>query len=167
MVGGKRLMRRYEAEQKATEKYKDCRICYKITSEKYYADQNEKNLEKMKEALEEVGVRLDVMDGRLSLSIYPNRYVRTRNRNAGRRKKVVWNEEKSKKGQWEIYKYSDIVFMMQTMKDQEIADKIGMPIATYYRHKKTMKESRYYKSLDLNKLRDKEYLDGVNGNYAF
>ena len=157
----------YEAEQKAKEKYEGCRLCYKVTSEEYFADQNEKNLEKMKEALEEVGVRLYVTDGTLSLSIYPNRYVRTRNRNAGRRKKVAWNEEKCKKGQWESYKYSDIVFMMQTMKDQEIADKIGMPIATYYRHKKAMKESRYYKSLDLNKLRDKEYLDGVSGNYGF
>ena len=160
-------MGRYEAEQKVKEKYEGCRLCYKVTSDGYFSDRNEKNLEKMKEALDAVGVWLDVTDGELSLSIYPEKYVRTRDRNAGRRKKVVWNEEKRKKGQWETYKYSDIVFMMQTMKDQEIADKIGMPIATYYRHKKTMKESRYYKSLDLNKLRDKEYLDGVNENYGF
>ena len=57
--------------------------------------------------------------------------------------------------------------MMQTMKDQEIANKIGMPIATYYRHKKTLKDSYYFKSLDLNKLQDKEYLESVSDNLIF
>lgn len=160
-------MRRYEAEKKAKEEYGDCRLCYKIISEGYYVAQNEKNLEKMKEALSAVGILLNVEDGNLSLSIYPEGYIRTKERNAGRRKKTAWNKEEKSKGIYKFYKYSDIVFMMQSMKDQEIATKIGMPIATYYRHKKTMKESNYYKSLDLNKLGDKEYLESVQENYGF
>ncbi|MCI5727793.1 MAG: hypothetical protein MR274_09860 [Clostridium sp.] len=53
------------------------------------------------------------------------------------------------------------------MKNQELADKIAMPIATFYRYKKALKESDYYNSLDLNRLRDKEYLESVPGNYNF
>ena len=128
---------------------------------------NAQNFEKMKEALAAVGIRLNVEEGELSLSIYPEGYIRTKDRNAGRRKKSVWNQEECKKGKYELYKYSDIVLMMQTMKDQELADKIGMPIATFYRHKRVLRESEYYNSLDLNRLRDKEYLDGVTGNYSF
>lgn len=168
-------MRQYEADHKAKEKYRDCRLYYKIVSEGRYTDQNERNLEKMKEALYAVGIWLDVSDGELSLSIYPEGYIRTRGRNAGRRKKAAFT---GKKEQLTLtnghtifidgrYKYSDIVLMMQTMKDQEIYEKIGMKSATFYRHKKSMKETEYYKSLDLNRLRDKEYLESVSGNYSF
>lgn len=56
---------------------------------------------------------------------------------------------------------------MQTMMDKEISNKIEMPIATFYRHKQRLKESYYYRSLDLNRLKDKEYLDGVDNNFVF
>ena len=160
-------MTRYEAEQKAKEEYGNCRLHYKVVSEEYAAESNAENLEKMKEALDAVGIWLNVEDGRLSLSIYPEGYIRTKDRNAGRRKKAAWNQEAKKKGKYELYKYSDIVLMMQTMKDQELADKIGMPIATFYRHKKALKDSEYYQSLDLNRLREKEYLESVHGNFGF
>lgn len=160
-------MTRYEVEQKAKEEYGNCRLCYKVVSEGYAEKSNAENLKKMKEALEAVGVWLDVEDGELRLSIYPEGYVRTKDRNAGRRKKAAWNQEAQKKGKYELYKYSDIVFMMQTMKDQELADKIEMPIATFYRHKKALRESQYYQSLDLNRLREKEYLESVPGNFSF
>lgn len=161
-------MRRYEAEQKAREEYGDCRLCYKLnTVDDAYWDLNRKNYEKMKEALDAVGIWLDVENGELRLSIYPEGYIRTKDRNAGRRKKAAWNQEARKKGKYELYKYSDIVLMMQTMKDQELADKIGMPIATLYRHKKALRESEYYQSLDLNRLREKEYLESVSGNFSF
>ena len=160
-------MTRYKAEQKAKKEYGNCRLFYKIISEEYFAEQNKKNFEKMKEALDAVGVMLKIDNGELTLAIYPEKYIRTKERNAGRRKKIVWNEESRKKGKYETYKYSDIVFMMQTMMDKEIANKIGMPIATYYRHKKTLKESYYFNSLDLNKLQDKEYLESVSDNLIF
>lgn len=160
-------MARYEERQKAKDNLNKYRLYYKITSEGYAAETNEMYLEKMKEALDAVGVWLDVKDGELYLSIYPEKYIRAKDRNAGRRKKYAWNPEQLEQGRYECYKYSDIVFMMQTMKDQEIAEKIGMPIATFYRHKKDLKNSSYFQSLDLNRLRDKEYLDSVMGNYGF
>ena len=161
-------MGRYEAESKAKEEYGGCRLHYKLDmSDDLYWDLNNKNYEKMRDALEAVGILLDVDDGELRLSIQPESYIRTKERNAGRRKKVVWNQEAKAKGKYELCKYSDIVLLMQTMKDQDLADKIGMPIATFYRHKKTLRESVYYQSLDLNRLREKEYLESVPGNKIF
>ncbi len=160
-------MSRYESEQKAIKEYEDCRLHYKIVSEEYESKSNEENLEKMKEALQAVGIHLDVKGDDLFLSIFPAIYIRTKGRNAGRLKKFAWNREAEKQGKYDFFRYSDIVLMMQTMKDQELAAKIGMPIATYYRHKKALKDSRYYQSLDLNKLRDKEYLESVSGNFSF
>lgn len=161
-------MNNYDSEKKARNEYSDCRLHYKLQSDVDTAfSSTGKNYEKMRAALEAVGVWLDVDGDDLYLSIYPERYIRVKDRNAGRRQKLVWNKDEYEKGIYESYKYADIVFMMQTMKDQEVADTIGMPIATYYRHKKSLRESAYFKSLDLNRLRDKEYLDGVEGNYCF
>ena len=161
-------MNSYEAEQKIEEEYRDCRLVYDLNEQSdFYWESNRKNYEKMRDALDAVGVLLEVADGKLSLSIYAPDYYKTTTRKAGRRAKVAWIKEELEKGNYELYKYSDIVYMSQTLKDQEIADKIGMPIATYYRHKKKMKESDYYKSLDLNRLRDKEYLDNVPWNLTF
>ncbi len=53
------------------------------------------------------------------------------------------------------------------MKDQDIIEKIKMKPATFYRHKKEMKETEYYKSLDLNRLGDLEYLKSVKGDVMF
>ena len=57
--------------------------------------------------------------------------------------------------------------MMQIMTDRETAERINMPIATFYRHKKIMKSSSYYKTLDKNKMDDLEYLKSVDGNLMF
>lgn len=155
-------MRKYEAEKKAIEEFGDCRLHYKIVSEGKVAENNAKNFEKMRKALEAVGVRLSMENGELSLEICPEGYIRAKNRNAGRRKKFAWNRER-----YEVYRYSDIVFLSQIMKDKELAEKIGMPIATFYRHKKALRESDYFQSLDLNRLREKEYLESMPGNYSF
>lgn len=144
--------------------YSDCTLMYNISEDKRYGEINEKNYNKMKEALDAVGILLNVENGVLRLSIYQDGYDRKQKRNAGRKKKRVWKEED---GKCDLYRYSDIVYMMQFMKDQEIAAKIEMPIATFYRHKKTLKESVYYVSLDLNKLKNKEYLDSVHYNFLF
>lgn len=159
-------MRKYQAEKKAKSEYGECRLCYKV-SDGCCKKQNKENLEKMKEALKAVGVYLDVENGELRLWIYPEGYIRTKERHAGRRKNIAWKQKEYGKGNYESYKYSDIVRMMQSMKDQDLADEIGMPIATFYRHKKALKESDYYKSLDLNRLDEKKYLESVPGNYSF
>ena len=53
------------------------------------------------------------------------------------------------------------------MKDEEIIEKIQMKPATFYRHKKEMRETTYYKSLDRNRLGDLEYLKSVEGDFMF
>ena len=152
---------RFNAEKKVKEHYGDyCSLRYDVKDHKYSEDSNAENVELMKEALEKVGFYLSVEDGVLSLSMMSGSYATVTTRNAGRRKTFAW-----KNG--DILRYSDIVLMMQTMTDQEISDKIHMKIATYYRHKKEMRESDYFKSLDQNKLRDEEYLKSVKGNYGF
>ena len=57
--------------------------------------------------------------------------------------------------------------MQQTMKDTEILETTGMTSATYYRHKKAMKESAYYKRLDKTKLNDAAYLKSIEGDTFF
>lgn len=146
-------------------KYEHCKLRYKLDiSDDLYFNAEKTYLE-MRELLEEVGVWLDVKDDVLYLQISTDKYLKIRNRKAGRHTKKAWKKEASKKH--EYYKYSDIVYMMQTMNAQEVSERIGMPIATYYRHKKTMEESEYFKSLDLNRLTDKEYLDSVPYNRCF
>ena len=44
------------------------------------------------------------------------------------------------------------------MSDLEIMKELNVPKSTYYRHKKAMLESEYYKELDKERLSDEEYL---------
>ena len=131
-------MRSYEATEKARKEYGDVRLGYEVKDLPYY--NNEENYQKMVDALEAVGVWLNVDDGKLTLSIYPEGYARYKDRNAGRREVVAL---KKNAGKFEMYRYSDIVYLMQIKTDQQVADEIGMKIATYYRHKKKLKESSY------------------------
>lgn len=161
-------MLRYDVIKKAEKEYGHCRLRYKLQhGDDTYYELNRKNYKKMKKALKDVGICIDVSDGELNISIDSENYIRTKERNAGRKKSMALKQEEKKKGRIEPYRYADIVLMSQTMKDQQVADKIGMPIATYYRHKKSMKESDYYQSLDKDRLGDKEYLESVHGNYSF
>lgn len=146
------------------EKYSDCMLIYKISENKPYGEINKKNYDKMKKALNAAGFFLDVENGVLKLQISQYGYERKQKRNAGRKKKCALKKEN---GEYGLYRYYDVVYMMQTMMDKEISNKIEMPIATFYRHKQRLKESYYYRSLDLNRLKDKEYLDGVDNNFVF
>ncbi len=157
-------MRRHDVSKKKQDKYKNCILRYKLADDNTYKATNEKNFELMKESLDAVGVWFDVKDNELQISIYPNGYLRVKERNCGRNRKIILKEESMSGG---YYHYADIIYMMQTMKDKEIAETIKMPIATYKRHKKAMIESSYYQSLDLNRLQDKKYLESVLGNTAF
>jgi len=74
---------------------------------------------------------------------------------------------KNRAGQFVIepqYAYSDVVLMLQSMTDQEIMEHIGIKYATYYRHKKKLLESEYYKFTDKNRLTDELYLQGEELN---
>ena len=172
----------HKKSQKAREKYGGVSLTYYLANEKdedaaFLAEltaQNKKNLPLIEEALQKAGIYLFVEElssfggrGYIYISLSPELYVENQTRNAGRRRKYSVKNKDYKNKNIEFFKYSDVVFMLQTMKDQEVADAINMPIATFYRHKKGLKESEYYNSLDLNRLKDKEYLESVEGNDFF
>lgn len=134
---------------------------YRVQEEIYHKKANAINFETMKMALNEVGIYLDIKDGELVLSLHKYKYLRRKTRNAGTKKRRV------QKTDGKAYRYSDILSMSQTMKDVEILKTIGMTSATYYRHKKAMKNSDYYKKVDKTKLSDIEYLKSIEGDFSF
>lgn len=134
---------------------------YRVQEEIYHKKANAINFETMKMALNEVGIYLDIKDGELVLSLHKYKYLRRKTRNAGTKKQRARGTDGS------AYKYSDILSMQQTMKDTEILETTGMTSATYYRHKKAMKESAYYKRLDKTKLNDAAYLKSIEGDTFF
>lgn len=141
---------------------KPCILRYNITEDPSFERDNQTNLKEMKQLLADVGIFLWVEDGKLTLS-KSSSYERKKTRYAGRRKTHALKDEFG----IEAYRYADIVCMMQSMMDKDIAERIKMPIATFYRHKKKLVESSYYNSLDKDRLSDLQYLNSVDGNYSF
>lgn len=141
---------------------KDLSLHYDVCDFYGCEDTNRKNYAEIKEFLYQVGISLNIKDGHMHLHINEQAYKKNKKRNAGRKHRFVYSNDN-----FSVYKYADIVFMMQSMTDKEICEKINLPQATYYRHKKEMRESTYYKSLDLNRLKDLEYLQSVSGNCIF
>lgn len=139
-------------------------LTYKVVDSEFFKEQNGQNYAKIKEMLKEVGIYLDITDNVLYLGIMQDIYNKCKTRNAGRRMNTFQNDRKKNN---KCYRYADIVFMLQNMTDKKICEKIKIPQATYYRHKKRLLESDYYKSLDVNKLNDKKYLQSVDGNRVF
>lgn len=140
------------------------RLHYDVTENELYKEQNRQNYEQIKKLLIDVGIHFNVENGKLYLSVIHDNYNDIKKRNAGRRKKAF--SDGSQKG-YECYRYADIVFMLQNMTDKEICEKTGISSSTFYRRKKELKESKYYKSLDKNRLGDMEYLKSVDENLYF
>ncbi len=145
--------------------FEDMWLKYRVTEDPEYAGINKKNYEHLKKLFEEVGVFMELNDGRLSLSVFPVAYRNKRTRNAGRNRKAAFKEDGD--ALFEVYRYSDVVYLLQDHNDREIMKLLAMPQATYYRHKKAMKESSYYKRLDRSRLKDREYLKKRNGDLIF
>ena len=154
-------MKNTDTLKKQFENYSLLCLRYHVQEDESAKKTNAMTFETMKAALNEVGINLNVKDGELILSLYPEKYLLKKTRNAGKRKHLIQTED------GKIYRYSDIISMNQTMKDEEIWKTIGMTSATYYRHKKNMKQSEYYKKLDKTKLADIDYLTSVSGNFFF
>lgn len=158
-------MSRYNTENKIRTQFEGCYLSYKLDrsdERSYFLHQD--NYKVMKDALEAVGVYLDVSDDELRLSINPEQYANIKCRYAGRTKKYVWKSDNFEDG---FYKYSDLVLMLQTMNDKDIYEKLGISSATFYRRKRTMINSTFYQALDPNRMNDKKYLENMPGNYAF
>ena len=147
----------------------DARLYLRIEDAPGLGECNEKSRETIKKALEEAGFGIQIIkEGIIAIYINTHTFRLVHTRAAGRRKrysKIDYRE--SKYGGSDFCRYSDIVWMSQTMTDQQICDKIGMKIATYYRHKKKLRESDYFRQLDQNRLSDREYLESVKGNLMF
>ena len=140
-------------------KYIGAKLEYTLSDEqdKYSIQANDKNLELIKDALDRAGIILNISDEKLSIEVDPKKYVSSSIRNAGPKdKRIRFNSNKyGCKG--DIIKYSDMVFLMQTMSDKDIMAELEIPYATYYRHKKVMLASDYYKELDFKEEHEEDY----------
>lgn len=118
------------------------------------------------ELLELDGINIEVQNNSLTITLSPALVKRLKQKknsatNVGRKKFVAFTKHKQE------YRYSDIVYLSQIYKNADVCKKTGIKLATFYRHKRDMVESDYYKSLDLNRLRDLEYLRSVKGDEIF
>lgn len=146
---------------------------------KYYNDTDEYNLalnydlaqeqadinvdyEKMRKALKDVGVNLLVENGKIHLSLDTTEYLQKKRRSAGRPKTRISKADESR------LTYTDVIIMLQTMTNKEIAAQLGMPINTFYRHRNEMLGKDFVQHLDKNKLTDRAYLESEKcSNFRF
>ena len=163
-------------------------LCFRLDERETPPD----NLEEVKALLARAGITLNYLkydDDRryLTLAVPEDvprkRYIREK---LGRCPQLARLADQS--NDWVTW--SDVVYMEQTMTDQVIMqklrvtakrketseftgnssmteDEVPMAPATYYRKKRKMKESDWYKELDPEKLGDLEYLRSVPGDNFF
>ncbi len=131
-------------------------------------ESQKEEFELLQEALKRVGVRLENIEDNecVYIGLDYDEYVKKTYRGSGGKKKRAYKDKSY------CYKYKDILEMIESgMKDKEIADKIGMPIATYRRHKKKMLESDLYNRYRESKLHFNEYAEQeknlITINYIF
>jgi hypothetical protein len=159
-------MSRTTSEAKIKKMFNNAMLVYEVSEKEENKVKNEVSLPKFQEILKKAGIYLDISSGEMKLYLKPEEYVRNQTRYAG-----VRNRNKDKlqglHSDENTYRYSDIVFMMTYMKDKDIMDMLDMSKATYYRHKKTLLESNYYKLLNENKLSDPNYLKSQPFNLPF
>ena len=149
-----------KAEKEKMDELSRLSLFYTVSDFSGHEIENADNFPVMQQVLRDAGVCIDLYDNLLVIRINGVQYRINRTRFAGRGKQYAQIDG-------DLCQYSDVVWMSLTMQDKQIADKIGMKIATYYRHKKKMRESDYYKSLDRNRINDREYLRSVPGDYLF
>ena len=158
------MANQFKKMAEAKKKYEDCCIRFSLKKEQMWKKQNELHMETIKKALEDVGIVLNVSEDQVSLRVNPYVYAQKNNRFAGPRTKLVYG----KSGDRHIfYSYSDIVYMMETQSDKEIIEQLNISHATFYRHKKVLLNSTYYKSLDPKRKGDLSYLENIPGNLSF
>ena len=138
---------------------------YRLSGEKEQSSLNEKNYNTVKDALEAVGVKLSLSEDVLRIEIDPVRYESEKTRRAGRRNVKASFTTNSVMPSGLRARYSDVIFMLQSMNDIAVMKELGMARATYYRHKKAMLSSGYYKALDKARLDDIDYLKSPENDW--
>lgn len=146
------------------DKYEKISLRFTVSQKREHEYANLKNYKKMQQLLEKAGFELSMDGTEMVLSVIPDKYESVVNRGAGRNKKSTYTFDD---GTFKMYMYSDIILMNQSMTDREVYEKIGMKPATYYRHKKAMVNSAYYKGLDKERLDDEAYIAKQPGNFTF
>lgn len=128
----------------------------------------------IKSLLESYNINFDIKNDILSISYDPETVKYYTTRNAGRKpKRIIVNstqnnpETNQNKRDFNAYKYSDIVYMAQSMNDKELFEYLSMPRPTFYRHKKKLLESSYFEQLDRTRFEDLDYLRSVPGDTYF
>ena len=160
-------MGRSTSEAKIKKKFDNALVRYDISEREEDIQKNRESLPKFQEILKKAGIHFIVKDNQLTLYLVPESYTRNQTRYAGVRRHQIEKEKGKAKDEYNVYRYSDIVYMMQSMSDMEIKDTIEMSHATYYRHKKALLESNYWRLLDKERLNDEKYLREQPFNRAF
>ena len=138
---------------------------YRLSGEKEQSSLNEKNYNTVKDALEAVGVKLSVSEDILRIEIDPEKYETEKTRRAGRRNVKASFKTNAVMPSGLRARYSDVISMLQSMNDIAVMKELGMARATYYRHKKAMLSSGYYKALDKARLDDIDYLKSPENDW--
>ena len=150
-------MYRFEKYESNCNKYSDIKITINISG---CYNSNKYNI--LKVALEDSGFIFEIKDNTLLLGISESKYVRNKYRNAGRNMKPIL-----RKDNFLPYRYSDIIYLLNSYTDKYIYTKLKISSATYYRHKREMINSDYYKNLDSNYITDLSYLENLPNNNIF
>lgn len=142
---------------------------YLISEEKAYKESNVEAFEAIQKALFDSGISLEISHGNeLTLMLHSGLYEERKKRNAGRREKnfLLPSSLAEELGHVTL-RYADIVFLEQSKTSAEICSMTGISQSTYFRHKRKLLESAFYKNLDRNRLSDHDYLSSREDNFFF
>jgi len=159
-------MGKSKSEEKIRKRFQNALLKYNITENEEDKKKNKESLIKFQDILLKSGIHLDISDDKLIIYMNVEDYTRNQTRYAGIKKEERLKEEGILSDS-NFYHYSDIILMLEKMKDDEIMEEIGMKRATYYRHKKSMYESNYWRLIDKSKLSDEKYLKEQPFNLVF
>lgn len=152
----------------------ECRnlsLSYQIAEDKFQKAINQESFQRIKELLYDVGVnlRVDMENSTLRLSLNGSKYYRVVKRGAGSRSQVVHVPNGlPPNGNTNMCTYADVVYLLASgLNNIQLRDKLKMSNGSYWRHKREMVQSVYYKSLDQERLGDLDYLRDLPGNRYF
>ena len=156
----------YKVKERA-KKYDGIRCCFQVKDAEGYKEINKQNFKRLKEALSNVGVSVDVKDGELYMWLDSSTYTSQSNRGVGRRSKCgIVHYRQGSYGN-AIAMYSDVVWLSQGKTDKDVAKEIDMSYSSFRRHKNNPKYQEYRKRIDPDRANDLDYLQSLQGDGVF
>ena len=147
-----------------------------LTDEQLSSYDLKENLKKLERLLKEkniLGLNISIINNRVELFFddYFFEHKKKNSRNAGRRKATAQDKNTiehstdshgNDKTHFKTLKYSDIVLKLNSGANlSEMLEYTNLKQPTYYRHLKKMKESEFYKKVDLSLLENEAYLEKI------